>query len=195
MSKVYDPILCMMVEKPTYDADSLANQIKQKIQSIHTARDYEEAIGFMRRAYNDGRITPDEFRKFTEMLQKKRIKGVNDANHVGEFYQLRFSSGKIEGARLTNEEMRSYAESLLKKYGEKQVTISKNGKVVKTFLFHDSVIDRAIRAVDEKGYELDGFYIKPTEYGYEVTKNGKKLGEFATTREAESWIRKQYGDR
>lgn len=59
----------------------------------------------------------------------------------------------------------------------------------------DSTVDRAIRAIDsEKGYEFDGFWIKPDDYGVEVTKNGKKVGEFDSTSEAEKWIRGKYGD-
>lgn len=129
------------------------------------------------------------------MLVDKKASKAQDSNPGGEFYQLRFSNGKVEGARLTEEEMRPYAESLLKKYGAKQVTISKNGRAVKTFLSHDSAVDRAIRAIDaEKGYELDGFWIKPNDYGVEITKNGKKVGEFDSTSEAEKWIRGKYGD-
>lgn len=129
------------------------------------------------------------------MLVDKKVSKACDAHPGGEFYQLRFSSGRIEGARLLEEEMRNYAESLLKKYGEKQVTLSQKGKVIKTFISHDSAVDRAIRAIDdEKGYELDGFWIKPNDYGVEVTKNGKKVGEFDSTSEAEKWIRSKYGD-
>ena len=74
MAKVYDPIMCMMVDKP------------DKVQ--------------------DGIL----------------------------FYQLRFSSGRTEGAKLDESEIRSYAEALLEKYGEKQVAVSRQGKIVATYL-------------------------------------------------------------
>lgn len=70
------------------------------------------------------------------------------------FVQLRFSSGRTEGAKLEESEYREYAEALLKKYGEKMVTLSKNGKVIATYmnrskLFNDSkIIDEAIRSCD-----------------------------------------------
>lgn len=50
------------------------------------------------------------------------------------FYQLRFSSGRTEGAKLDESEIRSYAEALLEKYGEKQVAVSRQGKIVATYL-------------------------------------------------------------
>lgn len=73
------------------------------------------------------------------------------------FVQLRFSSGRTEGAKLEENEYREYAEALLKKYGEKMVTLSKQGKVIATYLnrsklFGDSkdskTIDKAIRSCD-----------------------------------------------
>ena len=70
------------------------------------------------------------------------------------FVQLKFSSGRTEGAKLEESEYREYAEALLNKYGEKMVTISKNGKVIATYmnrgkLFNDSnAIDKAIKSCD-----------------------------------------------
>lgn len=70
------------------------------------------------------------------------------------FVQLRFSSGRTEGAKLEENEYREYAEALLKKYGEKMVTLSKNGKAIATYmnrskLFNDSnTIDKAITTAD-----------------------------------------------
>ena len=49
------------------------------------------------------------------------------------FYQLQFGSGKTEGAKLDESEMRSYAEALLERYGEKRVTVSRQGKIVATY--------------------------------------------------------------
>lgn len=73
MAKVYDPIMCMMVDKPDKAQDGIL------------------------------------------------------------FYQLRFSSGRTEGAKLDESEIRSYAEALLEKYGEKQVAVSRQGKIVATY--------------------------------------------------------------
>ena len=49
------------------------------------------------------------------------------------FVQLKFGSGRTEGAKLEENEYREYAEALLKKYGEKRVTLSKQGKVIVTY--------------------------------------------------------------
>lgn len=79
------------------------------------------------------------------------------------FVQLRFSSGRTEGAKLEENEFREYAEALLKKYGEKMVTLSKQGKVLATYmnrkeLFKDGkTIDQAIKVADVK--EEDKFVI------------------------------------
>ena len=69
------------------------------------------------------------------------------------FYQLRFSSGRTEGAKLDESEIRSYAEALLEKYGEKQVAVSRQGKIVATYLnrkAYDSAfaLDEAIKTCD-----------------------------------------------
>ena len=77
------------------------------------------------------------------------------------FVQLRFSSGRTEGAKLEESEYREYAEALLNKYGEKMVTISKNGKAIATYmnrskLFKDSnTLDKAIRNCDRDPYEYE----------------------------------------
>lgn len=75
------------------------------------------------------------------------------------FVQLKFGSGRTEGAKLEENEYREYAEALLKKYGEKRVTLSKQGKVIVTYTNpNDSkTIDHAIRSCDanpEKVAEL-----------------------------------------
>ena len=69
------------------------------------------------------------------------------------FYQLRFSSGRTEGAKLDESEIRSYAEALLEKYGEKQVAVSRQGKIVATYLNRKaydsaSALDNAIKTCD-----------------------------------------------
>ena len=68
------------------------------------------------------------------------------------FVQLKFGSGRTEGAKLEENEYREYAEALLKKYGEKRVTLSKQGKVIVTYTNpNDSkTIDKAIRSCDEQ---------------------------------------------
>ena len=71
------------------------------------------------------------------------------------FVQLKFGSGRTEGAKLEENEYREYAEALLKKYGEKRVTFSKQGKVIVTYTNpNDSnTIDHAIRSCDISMYE------------------------------------------
>ena len=68
------------------------------------------------------------------------------------FVQLKFGSGRTEGAKLEENEYREYAEALLKKYGEKRVTLSKQGKVIVTYTNHNDskTIDHAIRSCDEQ---------------------------------------------
>lgn len=140
MSKVYDPILCMLVDKKVSkarDGKIRYAEIISDIKLIRTNRDWEKANEKINMYARGGFITEQEKRDLREKLNAKRIKGVNDS----------------------------------------------------------STVDRAIRAIDaEKGYELDGFWIKPNDYGVEVTKNGKKVGEFDSTSEAEKWIRGKYGD-
>lgn len=76
------------------------------------------------------------------------------ANDAMMFVQLRFGSGKIEGAKLDESEFRDYAEALLKKYNEKIVTLSKNGRAIATYTAHDEkpTIDKAISNCDEEQY-------------------------------------------
>lgn len=137
MSKVYDPILCMLVEKPTTDSKVRYGEIISDIKLIRTNRDWEKVAEKIKTYERGGFITAEERRTLVEKLNDKRIKGVNDS----------------------------------------------------------STFDRAIRAIDsEKGYDFDGYWIKPLGHSWEVTKNGKKIGEFATSSEAEKWIRGQYGD-
>ena len=68
------------------------------------------------------------------------------------FVQLKFGSGRTEGAKLEENEYREYAEALLKKYGEKRVTLSKQGKVIVTYTNpnDNKTIDHAIRSCDEQ---------------------------------------------
>lgn len=148
MSKVYDPILCMLVEKKVSKArdDSKGREVVRYVQ---------------------------------EILKEK---GLN--NSVGKYDKVIYGVRSILGQSiLSGEELKNIVrretERLLKKYSMNDF----------------STVDRAIRAIDaEKGYELDGFWIKPNDYGVEVTKNGKKVGEFDSTSEAEKWIRGEYGD-
>ena len=71
------------------------------------------------------------------------------------FVQLKFGSGRTAGAKLEENEYREYAEAQLKKYGEKRVTLSKQGKVIVTYTNpNDSkTIDHAIRSCDISMYE------------------------------------------
>lgn len=61
------------------DASAIAGFVKQKIQSVHTNRDFEEAMGLIKSAFEKGEITSEQKRQLTELLQKKRVSGVNDS--------------------------------------------------------------------------------------------------------------------
>lgn len=105
MAKVYDPIMCMMVDKPDKAQDELL------------------------------------------------------------FYQLKFGSGKTEGAKLDESEIRSYAEALLEKYDEKRVTVSRQGKIVATYMRNKDA-----KAKDElKIVKEDSLWC--------VYKDGKQVGQ------------------
>ena len=78
---------------------------------------------------------------------------VDDSVKTGDamFVQLKFGSGRTEGAKLEENEYREYAEALLKKYGEKRVTLSKQGKVIVTYTNPNdsaSALDKAIKTCD-----------------------------------------------
>lgn len=88
------------------------------------------------------------------------------------FYQLRFSSGRTEGAKLDESEIRSYAEALLEKYGEKQVAVSRQGKIVATYFnrkAHDSVsaLDKAIKTTDGMFQQIFGKYSSAAKQHYD----------------------------
>lgn len=141
MSKVYDPIFCMLVDKKVSKASDAVSYLVpvfiNDIKSVESDKDFYRVREKINNALVSKIITKEEHRNLIDMLNKKKKR------------------------------------------------ISKDS----------SVVDRAIRAIDaEKGYELDGFWIKPNDYGVEVTKNGKKVGEFDSTSEAEKWIRGKYGD-
>ena len=135
MAKRYDPIMCMMVDEPTKAQDEL--KIKK-----------EDGLWCV---YKDGKVIGQSnseagalrlYRMFESKAQDEIL-----------FYQLRFSSGRTEGAKLDESEIRSYAEALLEKYGEKQVAVSRQGKIVATYLNRKaydsaSALDKAIKACD-----------------------------------------------
>lgn len=51
-----------------------------------------------------------------------------------DFYQLRFGSGKIEGIKGDIDYVKETAKLLKKKYGEKSVFISQNGKAIASYI-------------------------------------------------------------
>lgn len=90
------------------------------------------------------------------------------------FYQLQFGSGKTEGAKLDESEIRSYAEALLEKYGEKRVTVSRRGKIIATYFnrkAHDSAsaLDEAIKTCDAIDVDRISNYLWLWVEGREVT--------------------------
>lgn len=50
------------------------------------------------------------------------------------FYQLRFGSGRIEGIKGELDFVKQYAKDLKKKYGEKSVFISRQGKSIASYI-------------------------------------------------------------
>ena len=88
------------------------------------------------------------------------------------FYQLRFSSGRTEGAKLDESEIRSYAEALLEKYGEKQVAVSRQGKIVATYFNRKaqdsaSALDEAIKTCDGMFQQIFGKYSSAAKQHYD----------------------------
>lgn len=141
MAKVYDPIMCMMVDKPDKAQDELL------------------------------------------------------------FYQLKFGSGKTEGAKLDESEIRSYAEALLEKYDEKRVTVSRQGKIIATYMRNKDAKakDRLVKVPDNKLKEFEanlrsaGFKVvsksdrgMTTHYQVEVSSSKK----FSTDAELREWAKK-----
>lgn len=188
MSKVYDPILCMLVDKKASkarDGKIRYAEIISDIKLIRTNRDWEEANEKINMYARGGFITEQEKRDLREKLNAKRIKGVNDS------YPHRI----VENTGF-NKSTHPFTLQVKNALGWANAgTFKTKEEAEKAAKSQDSAIDRAIRAIDaEKGYELDGFWIKPIDYGVEVTKNGKKVGEFYSTSEAEKWIRGKYGD-
>ena len=160
----YDPIMCMMVDEPTKAQDELS--LAQKKQVVIELKGYlKKSYNFSdeseyARAYEDlRRMFTTGSRKSISGLFENTVKktGAHDSVKTGDamFVQLKFGSGRTEGAKLEENEYREYAEALLKKYGEKRVTLSKQGKVIVTYTNpNDSkTIDHAIRSCDISMYE------------------------------------------
>ena len=179
----YDPILCMMVDDSVKSNDELS--LAQKKQVV------TELKGFLKKSYNFSdeseysRAYEDLRQMFTTGSRKSisglfentvKKTGVHDSIETEDamFVQLKFGSGRTEGAKLEENEYREYAEALLKKYGEKRVTLSKQGKVIVTYTNpNDSkTIDKAIRICDEDKdrYEV----VKIGEFLYGIYDNIKK---------------------
>ena len=179
----YDPIMCMMVDDSVKMNDELS--LAQKKQVV------TELKGFLKKSYNFSdeseysRAYEDLRQMFTTGSRKSisglfentvKKTGVHDSIETEDamFVQLKFGSGRTEGAKLEENEYREYAEALLKKYGEKRVTLSKQGKVIVTYTNpNDSkTIDKAIRICDEDKdrYEV----VKIGEFLYGIYDNIKK---------------------
>ena len=154
MAKRYDPILCMLVDEPTKAQDEL--KIKK-----------EDGLWCV---YKDGKVIGQSnseagalrlYRMFESKAQDEIL-----------FYQLRFSSGRTEGAKLDESEIRSYAEALLEKYGEKQVAVSRQGKIVATYLNRKaqdsaSALDEAIKTCDGMFQQIFGKYSSAAKQHYD----------------------------
>ena len=150
----YDPIMCMMVPDSvkTEDAKSYG-KYKLPNGEIVEVIDRKNVHGADTIVYKNSRgvhfATADWF-----MSNAKKVRDSVKTKDA-MFVQLKFGSGRTEGAKLEENEYREYAEALLKKYGEKRVTLSKQGKVIVTYTNpNDSkTIDHAIRSCDISMYE------------------------------------------
>ena len=150
----YDPIMCMMVDDSvkTEDAKSYG-KYKLPNGEIVEVIDRKNVHGADTIVYKNSRgvhfATADWF-----MSNAKKVRD-SVKTEDAMFVQLKFGSGRTEGAKLEENEYREYAEALLKKYGEKRVTLSKQGKVIVTYTNpNDSkTIDHAIRSCDISMYE------------------------------------------
>ena len=161
----YDTIMCMMVDDSVKTNDELS--LAQKKQVV------TELKGFLKKSYNFSDESEyarayEDIRQMFTIGSKKSISGLfeNTVKKTGAhdsietedamFVQLKFGSGRTEGAKLEENEYREYAEALLKKYGEKRVTLSKQGKVIVTYTNpNDSkTLDHAIRSCDGNKIEL-----------------------------------------
>ena len=133
MAKRYDPIMCMMVDEPTKAQDAMPSDLKKAGYEVGTVEKYGSTYYTL--VYNGKVIStsPTE----ANIVEKAKKHYANRHGKVQDgilFYQLRFSSGRTEGAKLDESEIRSYAEALLEKYGEKQVAVSRQGKIIATYL-------------------------------------------------------------
>lgn len=171
MAKRYDPIMCMMVDEPTKAQD--ANKyVEQAIKWMKEGKDRLEILFGLQQMG----LTPTDAAKYyaeamTETGYKYRQKDAKAQDGI-LFYQLRFSSGRTEGAKLDESEIRSYAEALLEKYGEKQVAVSRQGKIVATYLnakAYDSAsaLDKAIKTCDGMFQQIFGKYSSAAKQHYD----------------------------
>ena len=156
MAKRYDPIMCMMVDEPTKAQDEL--KIK-KVDGLWCV-------------YKDGKVVGQSNSEAGALRLYRMFESNNNAKDELLFYQLRFSSGRTEGAKLDESEIRSYAEALLEKYGEKQVAVSRQGKIVATYFnrkAHDSVsaLDEAIKTCDGMFQQIFGKYSSAAKQHYD----------------------------
>ena len=157
----YDPILCMMVDDSVKTHD-VAPATQRYINTI-VHENKANAEKFVRQAEHDDEVPENELKYVYKAYNEKFGYKFHDSVETKDamFVQLRFSSGRTEGAKLEENEYREYAEALLKKYGEKMVTLSKNGKAIATYmnrskLFNDSnTIDKAIRSCDRVTVKYD----------------------------------------
>ena len=156
MAKRYDPIMCMMVDEPTKAQDEL--KIKK-----------EDGLWCV---YKDGKVVGQSNSEAGAIRIYNRLESTTKAQDGILFYQLRFSSGRTEGAKLDESEIRSYAEALLEKYGEKQVAVSRQGKIVATYFnrkAHDSAsaLDNAIKTCDGMFQQIFGKYSSAAKQHYD----------------------------
>ena len=152
MAKRYDPILCMLVDEPAKAQDAMPSDLKKAGYEVGTVEKYGSTYYTL--IYNGKVIStsPTEA-NIVEKAKKHYANRHGKAQDEILFYQLRFSSGRTEGAKLDESEIRSYAEALLEKYGEKQVAVSRQGKIVATYLNRksydsSSALDNAIKVCD-----------------------------------------------
>ena len=101
------------------------------------------------------------------------------------FYQFSFSSGRSESLTINENEIRKHAEALLKKYGEKMVTVSKKGKPIMKFINREKLYSKDSKADLTGSTPVGNGYVKNSGSEWIVYDvNGNIIGRFTTYDEA-----------
>lgn len=212
MPKVYDPIMCMMVDKPDKAQDELS--LAQKKQVV------TELKGYLKKSYNFSdeseyaRAYEDLRRMFTTG-SRKSISGLfeNTVKKTGAHDSAKVQDVAPATQRYINtivDESKSNAEKFVRQAEQDDEVPENELKYVYKayndkfgYKFHDSAsaldkaintkrtIDKAIKTIDAKNsYEYKGHLIFEGSNGYRIKWKKDRLipTVFATSKEAEEYI-------